>query len=83
MLKPQFVNQINDLRNFILNQIQVKSVGDIGLTGSDYISVIQKYVEAINSGAIPRIEDSWVAVVENQLSNGYSKGLKSYEDGIK
>lgn len=83
LLKPEFVNQINDLRNFVLNQIQIKTVGDIGLTGSDYISVISKYIDAINEGAIPRIEDSWVAVVENQLSNGYSKGLKSYEEGIE
>lgn len=83
LLKPEFVTQINDLRNFILNQIQIKSIGDIGLTGSDYVSCIVKYVEAINSGGIPKIEDSWVAVVENQLSNGYSKGIKVYEDDMK
>lgn len=83
LLKPEFVRQINDLRDFILNQIQIKSIGDIGLTGSDYISVIKKYVEAINNGSIPKIEDSWVAVVENQLSNGYSKSLKIYEDDMK
>lgn len=83
LLKPEFVDQINDLRNFILNQIQVKTIGDIGLTGTDYVSVIMKYVEAINSGVIPKIEDSWVAVVENQLSNGYSKGLKVYEEDMR
>ena len=83
LLKPAFVNQINDLRNFILNQIQIKSVGDIGLTGSDYIRVVERFVTAVNEGAIPRIEDSWVAVVENQLENGYSKGFKSYQEGIR
>ena len=83
LLKQEFVDQINDLRNFILNQIQIKTIGDIGLTGTDYVSVIMKYVEAINSGVIPKIEDSWVAVVENQLSNGYSKGLKVYEEGME
>jgi hypothetical protein len=83
LLKPEFVNQINELRNFVLNQIQVKSIGDIGLTGTDYISVVIKYVEAINSGAIPKIEDSWAAVVESQLSNGYSRALKTYEDDMK
>lgn len=83
LLKPEFVNQISDLKNFILSQIQIKTVTDIGLTGSDYVSVINKYVEAINSGEIPKIEDSWVAVVENQLSNGYSKGLKVYEEDMK
>lgn len=83
LLKPEFVSQINELRNFVLNQIQVKSIGDIGLTGTDYISVVIKYVEAINNGVIPKIEDSWAAVVESQLSNGYSKALKTYEDDMK
>lgn len=83
LLKPEFVNQINELRNFILNQINIKSIGDIGLTGTDYISVAIKYVEAINEGAIPKIEDSWAAVVESQLSNGYSRALKAYEDDMK
>ena len=83
MLKPEFVKQIDDLRNFILNQIGVKTVGDIALTGTDYLSVASKFLEAINEGAIPRIEDSWAAVVESQLSNGYSRALKSYEDDMK
>lgn len=83
LLKPEFVQQIDELKNFILNQIAVKSIGDIGLTGTDYISVVIKYVEAINEGAIPKIEDSWAAVVESQLSNGYSRALKAYEDDMK
>ena len=83
LLKPEFVKQIDDLRNFILNQIGVKTVGDIALTGTDYLSVASKFLEAINEGAIPRIEDSWAAVVESQLSNGYSRALKSYEDDMK
>jgi hypothetical protein len=83
ILKPEFVSQIDEFRNFILNQITVKSVGDISLSGGDYISVVVKYVEAINDGAVPKIEDSWTAVVESQLSVGYSRALKAYEDDIK
>ena len=83
MLKPDFVEQINELRNLILNQINVKTVGDIPLTGTDYISVAKKYIGAINEGAIPKIGDAWAAVVENQLSNGYSRAIKSYEDDMK
>ena len=83
LLKPEFAKQIDDLRNLILNQIRVKAVGDISLNGGDYISAVSKYIEAINQGAVPKIEDSWAAVVESQLSNGYSKAIKSYEDGMK
>ena len=61
----------------------MKSVGDIGLTGTDYVSVVIKYVEAINEGAIPKIEDSWAAVVESQLSNGYTRSIKSYEEDMR
>lgn len=83
MLKPEFVQQIDELKNFILNQIAVKTVGDIGLTGTDYLSVIDKYIEAINQGAVPRIEDSWAAVVESQLSNGYDRAIRAYEEDMK
>jgi len=82
-LKPEFLEQIDELKNFVLNQINVKSIGDIGLTGADYISVVYKYVEAINEGAVPKIEDSWAAVVNSQLSNGYARALKAYEDDMK
>lgn len=83
LLKPEFVEQINELRNLVLNQINVKTVGDIPLTGADYISVTKKYIDAVNEGAIPKIEDSWAAVVESQLSNGYSRAIKAYEDDMK
>ena len=71
------------MRNFILNQIKVKSIGDIPLSGTDYISVAAKYVEAINEGAVPKIEDAWAAVVESQLSEGFERALKSYEADMK
>jgi hypothetical protein len=83
LLKPEFVAQIDELKNFILNQIQMKSVGDITLSGGDYLVVVAKYVEAINEGAIPKIEDSWAAVVENQLSGGYERAVRSYEEDMK
>jgi hypothetical protein len=83
LLKPEFVRQIEELKNFILNQIQVKSIGDIMLSGGDYIQVVVKYIEAINEGAIPKIEDSWAAVIENQLSSGYERAIRSYEEDMK
>ena len=61
----------------------MKSIGDIGLSGVDYISVAVKYLEAINQGAIPKIEDSWTAVIESQLTNGYNVAMKIYEDDMK
>ena len=62
---------------------QMKSVGDITLSGGDYLVVVAKYVEAINEGAIPKIEDSCAAVVENQLSGGYERAVRSYEEDMK
>lgn len=82
VIKPEFVEQVNELRNFIFNLINVKSIGDITLGGADYVSVVAKYLDAINEGAIPKIEDSWSAVVETQLRNGYAQALKSYEDDM-
>lgn len=82
-MKPEFRNQIKDLRNFIFNQIAPKMIGEISLSGTDYVAVVSRYVEAINSGAIPKIEDSWTVVVESQLSNGYSRAIKSYENDMK
>ena len=82
-IKPEFVEQVDELRDFILNQINVKLIGEIVLTGEDYLSVAVKYVDAINEGAVPRIEDSWAAVVESQLAKGYNRAIEAYQEDIK
>lgn len=80
ILKPDFVEQVSQLREFIFSQMPVKSIGNIGLRGIDYIHVVEKYIEAINQGAIPMIDDSYSAVINSQLENGYNRAIFAYEE---
>lgn len=57
-LRPDFVSQALELRSKVLENINVKRLNGINLTGEMIANYLQNYVEAINTGVVPNIEDA-------------------------
>lgn len=63
-IKPEFQKQVEQLKLFIFDNIGVKSLDGVGLSGPEFIRMLKSYVEAINKGGIPTLTDTWTNVVE-------------------
>ena len=53
------------------------------MKGLDYVVLAQTYLDALNSGACPTIQDAWSSVRENQFRNGIDRGQKAYAREMK
>jgi hypothetical protein len=58
-LRPEFVQQAMNFRKRIITSIKAKTLQNQKLNGTLYCSMINSYVNAINEGAVPNIENAW------------------------
>ena len=57
-LRPEFLEQIDMLRNKVLNNIKPKTLNSRLLNGEMLVALIESYVLAVNKGAVPNIENA-------------------------
>lgn len=65
-LRPEFVDQVQQLRRKVINRIKPKSINGRKLNGEMLFNLAQSYVDAINKGAVPSIESSWSYICKNE-----------------
>jgi len=65
-LRPEFVDQIGQLRRKVINRIKPKSINGRKLNGEMLFNLAESYVDAINKGAVPSIESSWSYICKNE-----------------
>lgn len=58
-LRLEFVQQAMSFRKRIVNSVKPKTLQNQKLNGVLYCSMINSYVNAINEGAVPNIENAW------------------------
>lgn len=58
-------------------------VNETVLRAQDYLVLANSYVQAINKGGIPTINDAWTEVVENQLKQALNKACRLYQKQMK
>ena len=70
-LRPEFFNQVLELRKKILKKGKIKKIGNKILNGELYVELIRSYVYAINSGIVPNIENTWISICEKESDKAY------------
>jgi hypothetical protein len=65
-LRPEFVEQIGNLRRKTLHRVRPKKLNGKNLNGAMFWNLMSSYVDAINKGAIPSIESSWSYICKNE-----------------
>jgi RecJ-like exonuclease len=58
-LRPEFVEQVVNLRKKVLNKIPIKKMHGVPMDGSTWISLAQQYIQAFNENRVPNVENSW------------------------
>jgi hypothetical protein len=57
-LRPEFVEQVMQLRRKVINRIKPKLIHGRKLNGEMLLNLVVSYVDAINKGTVPKIENS-------------------------
>ena len=65
-IRPEFFEQIINLRKRVLNRLKPKVLNGKCLNGQMFNGLLNSYVKAINDGAVPNIENAWSYVCKNE-----------------
>jgi hypothetical protein len=65
-LRPEFVDQVMQLRRKVINKIKPKMMYGKKLNGEMLFNLSLSYVDAINKGAVPNIETAWSYICKNE-----------------
>jgi hypothetical protein len=65
-LRPEFAEQVQNLRRKVLHRVKPKKINGKALNGTMFWNLMSSYVESINKGAIPSIESSWAYICKNE-----------------
>ena len=82
-LRPEFREQALNLKTLIFQNVKPKQLYGKNLTGDLYCELINSYVEAINKGAVPNIETSWIYICKQQCIKSLEEGLACYDSFLK
>ena len=82
-LRPEFVEQVVELRKQILSQAKKKCLNGAELNGKMLSGLLNNYIDAINSKDIPNIETAWDYICDTQCRKAVEDGLKEYEEEMK
>ena len=77
-LRPEFVAQINRLRQRVYEQAKEKTVEGSPINGPAYLALAHTYLQSMNSGGIPVIHSAWTSVVELQGKEGLDEALRTF-----
>lgn len=57
-LRPEFLQQLNGLREQVLSKVTPKQLKGVNLNIRMYFAMVEKYVDAINEGSVPNISSA-------------------------
>ena len=82
-LRPEFFDQVIKMREKILTNIKPKLIEKQAIDGEMYIGLIKSYIEAINNGGIPNIENAWMSVCREKCAKALQESIEFYERSVK
>lgn len=83
-LRPQFMDAMKLFRKRLFSTLHGKQVGTSMLTATDTVAMMLRFVQAINQGAVPNVQDSWQQVAVSRAKracDSASQWFKQQVDG--
>ena len=77
-LRQEFVDQYMSLRNKVLNSVKPKALNGRALNGEMLVELIESYVNAVNKGAVPNIENAWNYICKNECGKAFEEAQEIY-----
>ncbi|XP_031418352.1 guanylate-binding protein 1-like [Clupea harengus] len=82
-LCPDFLSDAKRFCSYVFAKSRVKTVqGGHKVTGSRFSHLVKIYVDTINSGSVPSLENSVVALAEIENQSAVNAGFQLYEQGM-
>lgn len=78
-LRPEFIEQVMQLRRKVINRIKPKMMHGKKLNGLMLYNLALSYVEAINKGAVPNIESAWSYICKNECLKAQMDSYEKFE----
>lgn len=81
-LRPEFVEQVVNLRRKVLQRVKPKKINGKCLNGMMFWNLMTSYVHAINKGAIPSIESSWAYICKNECQKALDDAYDLFQQQL-
>lgn len=81
-LRPEFVEQMNALRKKVMLGVNPKTMNNKELSGEMLGNLIENYVNTINKGSVPSIENAWSYICKNECGKALQDSQELYERTI-
>ena len=78
-LRPEFVDQVMQLRRKVINRIKPKVMHGRKLNGEMLYNLAGSYVDAINKGVVPNIETAWSYICKNECLRAQQDAYDRFE----
>ena len=82
-LRPQFAEQVLELRKKIVLRARPKIVNGAELSGDNVVELAKTYIAAINDKGVPNIESAWTYLCKAQSRKAFDKAIEEYENGMR
>ena len=77
--RPDFVDQVVHLRKKVIHCVKAKTLNGSQLSPEMFLILAQNYVDAINQGAVPNIENAWTYICQNESKKSMEKSLEIFD----
>jgi hypothetical protein len=81
-LRPEFVEQVAELRTKILQGMKLKQINNHRMDGAIWIEMVQQYITAMNDGTVPSIASSWTNICRSRAQSSYERLKAAFEESV-
>ena len=81
-MRPEFVEQVMNLRRKVLNQVQTKRINGQTMDGATWVGLVQLYADAFNEGKVPNIESSWNYICKQRAQESLDSAIDIFEQQL-
>ena len=81
-LRSEFVEQVKLLRERVLQNVKVKTIKGHQMNGSEWMTLVELYVEAINTGAVPSIQSAWTYLCRQGADQALETAKAQFEKDL-
>ena len=78
ILRESFVQQINDINRYIFKNIKPKQMFGCNINGELLYSLAESYVNVLNSGSTPVIEDVWNMMSKQRCNHIFERCMNMF-----
>ncbi len=82
-LRGEFVEQTLQFRRKVLNRMKPKIMNGKKLSGRMLAGLVHQYVDAVNSGTVPNIENAWIYVCKNECQKALNDSIQMFEQDFQ